>query len=120
MMPSEPSKYCNKSGCGNRVYWPETYCAEHKPKADAEHKERRRRKIKNPLYGSRWADASRVYRINNPWCAVCASKGIYELATLVDHIVPHRGKRALFWDVDNWQGLCTACHAVKSGAERRK
>jgi 5-methylcytosine-specific restriction protein A len=24
--------------------------------------------------------------------------------------VPHKGDRALFWDRDNWQPLCTSCH----------
>jgi 5-methylcytosine-specific restriction endonuclease McrA len=31
-------------------------------------------------------------------------------ATVVDHIVPHRGNEALFWSIDNWQPLCQPCH----------
>ncbi|WP_232215691.1 HNH endonuclease signature motif containing protein [Paracoccus sp. J55] len=31
-------------------------------------------------------------------------------ATLVDHIKPHRGDKALFWNWNNWQALCTPCH----------
>ncbi len=31
-------------------------------------------------------------------------------ATVVDHITPHRGDQALFWDYDNWQSLCKQCH----------
>ena len=29
----------------------------------------------------------------------------------LDHIIPHRGDRKLFWDRDNWQALCKSCHA---------
>ena len=35
--------------------------------------------------------------------------------TLVDHIVPHRGDQALFWDEQNWQPLCKSCHDKKTG-----
>jgi len=40
---------------------------------------------------------------------MCGSK-----ATLVDHIIPHRGSKALFWAKSNWQALCFDCHARKS------
>jgi 5-methylcytosine-specific restriction protein A len=33
----------------------------------------------------------------------------------VDHVVPHRGDRTLFWDREgNWQSLCRSCGAAKS------
>ena len=42
-----------------------------------------------------------------------------EPATLVDHIIPHKGDQALFWDWRNWQSLCTPCHnRVKQRKER--
>ena len=44
-------------------------------------------------------------------------EGRYTRATDVDHIVPHRGDPALFWDEDNWQALCHRHHSVKT---RRK
>jgi 5-methylcytosine-specific restriction enzyme A len=31
-------------------------------------------------------------------------------ATVVDHVVPHKGDLELFWDQSNWQGVCKACH----------
>ncbi len=31
-------------------------------------------------------------------------------ASVVDHIEPHRGDSALFWDSGNWQALCKRCH----------
>ena len=40
-------------------------------------------------------------------------------ATVVDHIVPHRGDPKLFWDTDNWQALCKQCHDHKTMTEDR-
>ncbi|MCA0996301.1 HNH endonuclease signature motif containing protein [Alloyangia pacifica] len=31
-------------------------------------------------------------------------------ATVVDHIIAHRGDMTLFWDKANWQPLCKSCH----------
>ncbi|WP_349253802.1 HNH endonuclease signature motif containing protein [Bradyrhizobium sp. CB2312] len=42
-------------------------------------------------------------------------------AVVVDHIKPHRGDRALFWDKGNWQPLCTHHHnSTKQRLERSK
>jgi 5-methylcytosine-specific restriction protein A len=35
-------------------------------------------------------------------------------ATLVDHVVAHRGDVGRFWDRDNWQPLCRSCHNAKT------
>jgi len=39
-----------------------------------------------------------------------SKRGRFELATVVDHIIPHRGDLGLFWDEENWQSLCGTCH----------
>jgi HNH endonuclease len=50
--------------------------------------------------------------------SVCASTGRAQLATLVDHIVPLRGKSdPRRFDVSNLQGLCDPCHAKKRQRE---
>jgi 5-methylcytosine-specific restriction protein A len=36
------------------------------------------------------------------------------VATVVDHILPHRGDRVLFWDRSNWQALSKKCHDRKT------
>ena len=36
------------------------------------------------------------------------------MACVVDHLVPHRGDRLLFWDASNWQSLCESCHNRKT------
>lgn len=39
---------------------------------------------------------------------------------VADHIVPHRGDRRLFFDLDNLQTLCAECHSThKQRAEAR-
>jgi 5-methylcytosine-specific restriction protein A len=40
-------------------------------------------------------------------------------ATVVDHVVPHRGDAALFWDEVNWAALCKRCHDAKTAREGR-
>jgi hypothetical protein len=39
-------------------------------------------------------------------------------AVEVDHIVPHRGRRELFWDAANLWALCRECHAEKTRREK--
>jgi 5-methylcytosine-specific restriction protein A len=41
-------------------------------------------------------------------------------ATIVDHIVPHRGNQKLFWDSEhNWQSLCVTHHQEKTMRENQ-
>ena len=63
-------------------------------------------------YDARWQRASRDFRATHPSCARCD-----RLADVVDHIVPHRGDPALFWNAANWQSLCKACHDSKTARE---
>lgn len=39
------------------------------------------------------------------------------LATIVDHIIPHKGNMELFWDRDNWQAMSKECHDKKTARE---
>ena len=48
---------------------------------------------------------------------VCAGKG----EAVADHITPHRGDEALFWDGSLIQCLCKSCHdGVKAKQERQQ
>jgi len=64
---------------------------------------------------SRWKAAKNAFLEQHPVCVICDLK----LATVVDHIRPHRGDLALFWDSGNWQSLCVVCHNRKSAREKR-
>lgn len=60
-----------------------------------------------------------MFLAEHPLCVKCMERGVYTKATVVDHIIPHRGDRLLFWDKSNWQPLCKACHDKKTGEEDR-
>ena len=70
-------------------------------------------------YGPRWRRARAAYLARHPLCAACRAHGSLVLATIVDHVVPHRGDQKLFWDERNWQGLCKLCHDAKTAREGR-
>ena len=67
----------------------------------------------------RWKRRRAAFLRTNPLCCMCQEVGKTTLATLVDHIKPHRGDPVLFWDQTNWQGLCATCHSgAKASFER--
>ena len=70
-------------------------------------------------YGPRWRRARAAYLARHPLCVPCREAGRLEPATVVDHIVPHRGDAVLFWNQANWQGLCKPCHDAKTAREGR-
>lgn len=47
-------------------------------------------------------------------CVCDRCNGVRLRARVVDHIIPHRGDGALFWDESNWQGLAKSCHDRKT------
>ncbi|WP_460274261.1 HNH endonuclease signature motif containing protein [Celeribacter sp. ULVN23_4] len=49
-----------------------------------------------------------------PVCVRCGAP-----ATVVDHIIPHKGDDRLFWDKTNWQALCKPCHDRQKQREER-
>lgn len=53
----------------------------------------------------------------HPLCAECLKSDTFTPATIVDHIIPHKGDMNLFWDKSNWQALCGHHHAVKTATE---
>ena len=66
----------------------------------------------HPLCGDRVNGASAEH-------SLCVRAGRAVPATAVDHIEPHRGDQALFWDPNNHQSLCGHCHdSVKAQIER--
>lgn len=109
-MPYKPMHPCRHPGCPNLVPVGQKYCDEHK----ALHPEENRSAGKRG-YNARWRKASKMYLRAHPFCEKCLEKGIYTKATVVDHIVPHRGDQKLFWDENNWQALCKKCHDKKTG-----
>ncbi len=128
-MPDKFLQPCGVPGCG--VLTAGRYCpkheAEHQARREALEKERAKRynaryDKRRPAYHAWYSHAGwRRYRLaflaRHPYCAECLKRGVHTFATEVDHIVPHRGNRRLFWDEANHQALCTECHSRKTFRE---
>lgn len=117
-MPYKPKKPCGHQGCAKLVPANEMYCEEHAPLHRV--KEEVSRYSKNRGYDSQWRQARAYFLTRHPLCVECQKHGRYTKATVVDHIVPHKGDMTLFWDESNWQALCKTCHDVKTGREDRQ
>ena len=68
-------------------------------------------------YTRAWEKARAAFLALFPWCA---HPGCNARAEVVDHVIPHKGDKALFWDRANWQPLCAHHHnSAKQREERR-
>lgn len=72
---------------------------------------------RNSLYGRKWRKRRAQFLSENLYCSMCKKTGKTTLATVVDHIQPHRGDELLFWDQNNWQGLCSHHHNSSKAIE---
>ena len=111
-MPYRPKTPCHHPGCPELVEAGRLYCEKHLPL----HPEVTRPAAKRG-YNRRWQKARKSYLEAHPLCVQCAKQGKYVRATVVDHIIPHRGDQKLFWDQNNWQSLCKSCHDKKTLTE---
>ncbi|MGI9564500.1 HNH endonuclease [Pseudomonas fulva] len=69
-------------------------------------------------YNYKWQKARERYLLDNPLCVYCGRSGRVTAASVVDHVIAHRGDMTLFWDQSNWQSLCKPCHdSVKQAEE---
>jgi len=73
------------------------------------------------LYNSdRWRKARIRYLRDHPLCVECEERGRLTPATRLDHIKDHKGDLVLFWDENNWQGLCERDHNSKTARTNNK
>jgi 5-methylcytosine-specific restriction protein A len=80
----------------------------------------RRSSARERGYNTRWEKARKTYLTRNPLCIMCQREGRVTPATVVDHIIPHKGDAALFWDTENnWQPLCKPHHDRDKQREER-
>lgn len=105
---------CREPGCVSFAAERESFCSKHlraRPRSA-------KAKAWRQEYGSkRWQEARAAYLQRHPLCEQCGREGRLVLARVVDHITPHRGEMALFWDSSNWQALCEHCHNRKTAQE---
>ena len=111
-MPSKPKVPCRHPGCPELVPAGTRYCETHRPQHLEEVRSASRRG-----YGSAWRRESKRFLLMRPLCEECRKNGRYTKATVVDHVIPHRGDQKLFWDRSNWRALCKRCHDQKTGRE---
>ena len=110
-MPKAPKRPCRYPGCPN-LCDKGVYCSQHMQFSS----DRMRGGAKSRGYDARWRKARTAFLQRNPLCNECMKRGKITPATVVDHIIPHRGDRKLFWDESNWQPLCKCCHDRKTGS----
>lgn len=99
-MPVRAPRIC---GCGCRIVSGERCPCERKRKAEAD---ARRPSARDRGYDSKWDVERAAFLKARPTCTRCSAP-----ATVVDHVIPHRGDMKLFWNRSNWQPLCRTCHS---------
>ena len=107
-MPRAILRPCAQAGCSELVE--RGRCAVHDRRRQLDE---HRGSAHSRGYDKRWERARIVYLAEHPTCAHCARHGRVTASAIVDHVIPHRGDRWLFWLQDNWQALCEACHRLK-------
>lgn len=120
-MPAALLKQCTGPGCSNLT--------ETSPCADcSKTRERWRGSRHERGYDAAWTRKSKHFLRQHPFCGMrpggqapvmsrCHDLGIVTPAKQTDHVVPHKGDRALFENLkENGQALCGACGARKSQA----
>ena len=115
-MPYKPKHPCAYPGCPELIEANETYCKKHK-KLILEQYDRARPNARQRGYTRDWEKARRIYLREHPLCVECLKEGKTTPATVVDHIIPHKGNKKLFWDINNWQALCKYHHDRKTMKE---
>jgi len=91
-VPTRPKKPCRHQGCPELTF--DTYCKNH---AGLHH----RPSAHERGYDSKWRRLSKLYLQSHPLCIECHRHGRLVEATVVDHIVPHRGEPKLMWNQKN-------------------
>lgn len=73
------------------------------------------------LYSTKEWKAIRAKRLHKePLCRMCKQMSISTPAYIVDHIIPHKQDRKLFFDYNNTQSLCKPHHdSTKQSMESR-
>jgi 5-methylcytosine-specific restriction enzyme A len=107
---------CSWPGCGELTR--ERHCLQHAATFQAE-RDRYRGSAHQRGYSARWRRLRADVLTSEPLCRYCARDGKVRAATVVDHIVPHKGNAGLMWARSNLQPLCARCHNSAKQREER-
>lgn len=108
---------CTYPGCG--VLTDGGRCDKHK-REEQRSLDHRRGSAAARGYGRTWQKASKAFLRAHPLCQCPdCDEGRKRLrpSDVVDHIEPHRGDMALFWNRGNWQAMNKLCHDAKTARE---
>lgn len=117
-MPVSAPKPCRQFGCKALVH-NGAYCDVH-AKVKRQQSDAVRATSSQRGYGYKWQQISKAFLRAHPLCQ-CPNcqEGKLRLmaASVVDHIIPHKGDMKLFWDRNNWQAMSKECHDRKTATE---
>lgn len=91
------------------------YCEHHQDKIRKQDKARGNSHQRG--YDHKWRKERDKYLQDHPLCVEHLKRNMLMPATVVDHIIAHKGDKELFWDKSNWQALCESCHNRKTASE---
>lgn len=112
-MPTSAPHPCSAPACAELVPRGHSRCPKHERQAD-----QRRGTASERGYGAAWQRARLPFLRANPLCRPCSKKTPAQVtaATVVDHVVDHKGDPVLFWAEGNWQPSCQPCHDARTDA----
>jgi 5-methylcytosine-specific restriction enzyme A len=113
MSPYAPAHPCGFPGCPMLVGSAHRRCEKHRIQEQKEINQRCGSASRRG-YNSLWCTRRERFLLDHPLCAECRTAGQITSATVVDHIIPHKGDQKLFWDESNWQALYKPCHDRKN------
>ena len=114
--PQKAKRPCLSSGC-NDFASNKGYCDKHQSRV--KQRDRDRGTAHQRGYDAEWKKHRDQFLLEHPLCVECRRKGYVMPATVVDHIIPHKGDKDLFWNKSNWQPLCETHHNIKTASEDR-
>jgi 5-methylcytosine-specific restriction enzyme A len=111
-----PKKPCATPGCPALV--DSGRCDAHRAKHYATQGEERGSAHQRG-YDVRWQKARRAFLGQFPLCCdpFKVHGPVIVPAVVVDHWIPHRGNREIFWDTSKWRGLCASCNGRKTAID---
>ena len=114
--PQKAKRPCLSSGCKDFAS-NKGYCDKHQSRV--KQRDRDRGTAHQRGYDAEWKKHRNQFLLEHPLCVECRRKGYVMPATVVDHIIPHKGDKDLFWNKSNWQPLCETHHNIKTASEDR-
>jgi 5-methylcytosine-specific restriction protein A len=111
---------CKTPACPRLVNERTSYCTSCEQRGTV-HPTSDYRAMHNAMYDQpEWRRYTKKFKASHPLCTDPYHRHVGETCAMyvVDHIQPHCGNRALFWNPKNHQPLCEQCHNWKSAIEK--